>query len=198
MRARELIQKSAVPEGESGQHRIERFEVSAKDAEMERIRSIFQGGNRAVPEGTYTRLVRGPAGFGHTVVMSDTPAEMRDHFAPVREARGNCLVHGLGLGLVAEAMLRKDSVEHVTVVEKSGDVIALVAPYLSAKWGDRLSIVEADAMEWAPPKGARFGVVWHDIWDHICADNLPDMKRLHRRYGRRSDWQGSWARELIR
>ena len=52
-----------------------------------------------------------------------------------------------------------------------------------------------DALQFMP-RGMKFTVVWHDIWNHICSDNLPDMHKLHRKYGRRTDWQGSWARHL--
>jgi hypothetical protein len=52
-------------------------------------------------------------------------------------------------------------------------------------------------MEYRPDAGARFGAIWHDIWDSICEDNLDQMKTLHRRYGRRCDWQGSWGRDTI-
>jgi hypothetical protein len=42
-------------------------------------------------------------------------------------------------------------------------------------------------------KGERYGMVWHDIWDSFCGDNLPEMTRLKRKYGRRADWQGCWG-----
>ena len=183
--------KITVPEGVSGKWKIERFTVSDEDASLERIRSIFDGG-RGVPAGTYTRLMR-----GGTVVMSDTPDEIRDHLDAIREARGHVLVNGLGLGVVLQAALRKAEVENLTVVEQSPDVIALVAPHYQAMFGSRLEIVEADALEYKPPKGSRFGAVWHDIWDNMCADNLPQMHKLHRRYGRLSEWQGSWGRDYI-
>jgi hypothetical protein len=28
-------------------------------------------------------------------------------------------------------------------------------------------------------------------------DNLEDMHKLHRRFGRRADWQGSWGRSFL-
>ena len=126
--------------------------------------------------------------------MSDTPAEKWDHFEAVEKAKGNMLINGLGLGMFARACLLKDVVTHMTVVEKSPDVIKLVAPYLQKEFGDKVKIVEADALEFHPPKGMRFGAVWHDIWDNICSDNLPEMHKLHRRYGRKTEYQGSWGR----
>jgi hypothetical protein len=61
----------------------------------------------------------------------------------------------------------------------------------------RLTIHHGDALTYKWPVGTRWTVAWHDIWDTICEDNLPDMNRLHRRFGRRVDWQGSWCRDLI-
>ena len=100
--------------------------------------------------------------------------------------------------MVLQACLDKPEVTKAIVVEKSEDVIAMVAPFYREKYGDRVEIVHACALEYRPTKGSRFGMVWHDIWNYICGDNLEDMKKLHRRYGRLTDWQGSWARELIR
>jgi spermidine synthase len=131
--------------------------------------------------------------------MSDTPAECHDHWEPYCEARlrgGHVLIHGLGLGMLLNRILR-DTECAVTVVEKSADVIQLVAGHYTERHADRLTIVEGDALTWQPPRDVRYTVVWHDIWDNICADNLPDMHRLHRRFGRRCDWQGSWSRAIL-
>ena len=87
--------------------------------------------------------------------------------------------------------------ERVTVVEVNQDVIDLVGPHYSALYGaHHVEIVHGDALTYQPPKKVRYGAVWHDIWANICPDNLPEMHKLHRRYGRRSDWQGSWSRHL--
>jgi len=184
----DLIPNVTVPEGQSGGWRVERFTIEPERASIANISMMFRpGGRRHVP-GAYTRLLRD--GY---LVMSDTPDEKRDHYWFVREARGHVLIQGLGLGMVLGAVLAKPDVEHVTVIEKSEDVIGLVANHYAC---ERLTVICADAMTWQPPKGIRYGAVWHDIWDDICADNLDEMKALHRRYGRRADWQGSWAREL--
>lgn len=202
--------KVDIPEGSSGRWRVERFTVDSGAARVEALRAAFHGG-RGVPAGSYTRLLCN----GH-VVMSDTPDEVADHRKPIEKAQGLCLVHGLGLGMVVAAMLEKDDVRHVTVVEKSEDVIHLVAPHLAERYGgghsaqpeifygnqeavqtERLTVVQGDAFTWKPPKGCCWDVVWHDIWPDLCVDNLPEMKKLHRRFGRRSAWQGSWARPIV-
>ena len=186
--------KIDVPEGQSRDWRVEKFEVTEEDAKFERLRSAIAFGARCipVPVGHYTRLMCG-AGFG-ALVMSDTPAEIEDHIDAIHFAEGEVLVNGLGLGVVAQAMLKKPEVDKLTVIELSLDVIQLVGDHYLSRFGERLEIINANAFTWNPPKGMHYDVVWHDIWNAICADNLPGMHRLHRRYGRRADWQGSWCR----
>jgi hypothetical protein len=184
------LTKVDIPEGESGDWKVERFSVSEDEARFFNLRASIKGnGHRMIQVGEYTKLTH----RGH-IVMSDTPAEMRDHWQPVNKAKGKVLINGLGLGMVAEACLRKTDVEHVTVTEISEDVIKLVAPTLKEQYGDRLTIIHADALTWQPPKGKKYDVVWHDIWPDICTDNKKTMAKLHRKYAQRTQWQGSWAR----
>jgi predicted membrane-bound spermidine synthase len=130
--------------------------------------------------------------------MSDTPSEIRDHRGAIYNARGHVLIFGLGIGMVAKAILDKPEVTKVTVVDLSPDVIKLVGPTLLAKYGDKLEIIEADALTWKPPKGVRYGAVWADIWDEISEDNLKEMSTFNRRYGRLSDWHGNWGESIAK
>lgn len=186
--------KVHVPEGVSGDYQVERFTVSEEDSERTKLRSIVTRSSwDYVPPGKYTRLL-----YWGEVVMSDTPSEIRSHLSFIHTAKGKVLIHGLGIGMCLQAVLNKPEVEHATVVEISPDVIKLVGGYYQAKYGSRLHIINADAMTWKPAPGSRWGAVWHDIWNDICPDNVEDMKLLHRRFGKRCDWQGSWSRSLLR
>lgn len=187
-----------VPEGQQGAWRVERFEVTKNDAEFAAIRSMFSGARGAVPQGEYTRLIRLNRSHFDGPMMSDTPDEISDHRQAIQRTREGhrCLINGLGLGMVTAAMLNRGA-QHVTVIEIEPDIVGLVGPHLQKRYGDRLSIELGDAFTWKPPKGARYHVVWHDIWKHICLDNLEGMKRLHRRFGRYTDWQGSWSRPTL-
>jgi len=186
-----------IPDGQSGAWSVERFVVGEEEAKIERMRSAFSGFRQlSVWPGTYVCL-NGPGGLW----MSDTPSEAVDHYAPIRRAGvvgGHCLVTGLGLGLVTEALLAISAVKRVTVVELESDVIALVGPTLRERWGDRLEIVQADALTWRPPRGLRYSVVWHDIWQVLCGDNQASMTKLKRRYAFRADWQRCWREETVR
>lgn len=183
--------KCKIPPGEAGKWKVEKFVVTEEDERRERMLSMFSfssGRGRYVPAGEYTRLMRDNA-----LVMSDTPDELGDSAPFLYEACGDVLINGLGLGTTVDLAFMIPEVQRITVVEIDSDVIELVGKHLP--YGDRLEIVHADALAWKPPKGKRYGAVWHDIWDAICSDNLPEMHTLHRRYGRRTDWQGSWCRD---
>ena len=174
-----LLQKVDVPDGKRGHWVVERFKIPQNYL-------AFTYGHRAPSPGTYTRLLH-----GSHCVMSDTDAEMRDHYGAVINAKGHILLNGLGIGMVLKGCLNKPEVTKATVIEIDPDVIALVGPHYT---DTRVEIVCADAYAYQPPKGVRYGMVWHDIWSDICSDNLEGMKKLHRKYGRRTDWQGSWCR----
>ena len=170
-----------IPDGVQGDWAVETFTV--QDRELSEMLSLMKDG-RGVPAGTYKRLTR-----RGSVVMSNTPDEIRDFYYFVRRASGRVLVNGLGLGVVVKALLDKDDITHITVIEKDPDVIALVASHLNDL---RLEIICADALKYKPQ--SQYDAVWHDIWDGICSDNLPEMTKLHRKYAKRTPYQASWCR----
>jgi hypothetical protein len=184
------FEKVNVPEGKSGNWSIVKFTVTEDQTRLENMRLAFKGqGRRAIPPGNYTRL-----NCGWSVVMSDTPAEAWEHLRLYRAATGDVLLNGLGLGFCLAALLRKDGVRTITVIEKSEDVLNLVAPSIT---DSRVTIIHADAMLWRPQKGIRFDVCWHDIWTDICRDNKKQMTALRRAYGRRTGWQSCWSEEYM-
>lgn len=186
---KEIIMKKNIPDRQSGNWKIETFIVP--EHSIENMRLLFQPGGRTVRPGKYKKLTHNGA-----IVMSNTPAELRDYRYFAYKAKGNILINGLGLGCCLAEILKKQEVISVTVIEISLHVINLVAPFFESD--PRVKIIHADAFKWQPPKKVRYGAVWHDIWNNICSDNLPEMTKLHRKYGKRTDWQGSWAKELCK
>lgn len=187
--------KVDIPEGERGVWKVSKYSVSKQEEQMMRLRCMFnpQRPERWVPEGTYTALTR----YG-SIIMSDTPDEIRDHLAPILNTHkgAHCLVGGLGIGMVTEAMLKRSESVQVTVIELSQDVIDLVGPTLKERYGDRLEIVKADIMKWRAPRGSNYDVVWFDIWDNIAMENLPEMRKLaNKAYAKRADWVGCWQED---
>lgn len=183
-----------VPEGTSGDWRIVRETVTEDRARLNAVLAMGHGHGRFAPAGTYTVLYR-----HNTIVMSDTTDEIHDHLRFVYRATGRVLIAGLGLGMVLQAVASKPEVTHVTVIEKSQDVIALVHDHYKAKpWGDKFDVICADIFEWKPGRTERWNAAWFDVWDNLCTDNLSEMATLHRRYARRVDDYGSWGHSLLK
>lgn len=186
-----------VPEGEVGKWKIKKFEVKKTDM-WKQMTSMMDSG-RYVPEGWYTGLFRKSSNFNDTweVIMSDTPDELWDMVDPIREATGRVLIAGLGLGVVLNGVLMNPAVTHVDVIELSEDVLALVKTHYEQKYPGKITFIQANILEWIPPKDAHWNYAWFDIWDGLCTDNLPEMGMLHRRYCKKADVRGSWGRELL-
>lgn len=180
------FEKVDIPAGKSGQWRISKFEVTRKDAGLYNLRLLRDGEWwRTVPEGTYTRLT-----FPGGVMMSDTPAEAHEHKEGYDRCKGNVLINGLGLGFFLKAVLAKKTVKKVTVIELSKDVIKLVAKSYK---DPRLTIIQADAFTWEPPKGEEYDYVWHDIWPVAnTQEAIVDRALLYEKYMDITTNQGHW------
>lgn len=175
---------SFIPDGKSGNWEISTFSVE-KDNLSQAISMMKYG--RGVPAGTYKRLRR-----DNEVIMSNTPDEIRDFMPFVNQAKGVILINGLGMGCLVKALLDKEDVKEIIVIENSKDVIELVSPYFN---DERLHIINDDAFEYKSPKGKKYDYIWHDIWDIISGDNLREMNKLHKKYyGKVSGFQDSWAK----
>lgn len=187
--------KVNIPEGKLGAWEVLRYSVTAQEEAMQRLRCALnpQRPTRVVPEGAYTALTR-----NGSIIMSDTPDEINDHIDAIdqTEEGHHCLVGGLGLGMVAQAMLDRGA--RVTVIELCEEVIELVGTHLKERYGDRLEIIQADMKTWRPPKGAHYDVVWLDIWDNIDMDNLEEMEEMKSHFYKCCDWIECWQEDGCR
>lgn len=165
---------------------------------------------RACPPGTYTRLLTPDALGQWEVMMTDAPYELRSSRQFYKNAHGNVLVAGLGLGATLPAVLRKTTVATVTVIEKNQDVIDLVYPHLRhglpMRYANKLHVVVGDARTWRP--GRRMGprpyhAIWLDIWPDVSTRNLDEMHMMAERYSKwlnLSDpkcWLGVWEIDRV-
>lgn len=199
-----------MPEFDHEGLKVEHFTISEDSAKFDMLRSAFGGyGSRAVRPGNYTRL-----SVDGCLWMSDTPAEIGDHMELFREVRGaarrvdshgedevKILIHGCGLGVATKGCIMTCAEEgktaKLTIVEVEPRVIATTGAYWQERYPGQIEMVEGDALEWKPPRGETWHIAWHDIWPMICLDNKDEMSRMHRRFGRRVEWQSSWARPEI-
>ncbi len=173
----------ATERGEPGTFYIHHHTVT----EEESRRTMRGGALTFVPQGSYCALKRvsRSSETWDTIWMSDTPLEHGTNYAALREARGDVLVVGLGIGMVSLAMCRKKEVRSVTVLEIEPHVIQLVAPHVKHR---KLRVIQADGKR-PPIRGRHYDTIYLDIWADICSDNWRDMKpmlalyRKHRRPG---------------
>lgn len=184
--------QSDIPEGRSGDWTLERFSVK-EDPSYDPEQDDRPHFAKRRP-GTYTLLRRGDTQF-----MTDLFDEWWTQRIVLDEARkrgGRLLISGLGLGMILESVFKASdiTVEGITVLELSPDVISLVAPHLKARYGDQLEIVQADVFTWTPPAGAKYSVIWHDIWPSPY-DVEDEMAMLAERYKPWGDWIGFWPEE---
>lgn len=178
-----------VPQGASGNVKIEHFTVTKADSERTLMRCRR---DEYVAPGSYARLL-----VDGEVMMSDTRFEQRTNMEVLRRASGDVLIAGLGLGMVLHGIAAKREVRSVTVIEANPNVIRLVGPTVPSK----VTVIEGDIFTWRPAKGTKFDTIYHDIWLNVTTDNLDEMTKLHRAFCRNLNpggWQGSWMRDELR
>lgn len=195
-----------IPEGSSGDWRIEYFEITERGAFALKLRDAYNKHRNSqvyTPAGKYAKLVQllphRSAPLVHVVpVMSDTMMERKMMLEAYKHAHGAVLLVGLGLGMLAQAVACKSNVRLVHVLEKSIDVVALTLRHLHT----RLMIQMGDAFSYKR-YGMRYDMIYVDIWNGICQDNLPEIRKLKKRfkpYLRDTDksWIGAWSeKELL-
>lgn len=157
------------------------------------LRELMHGG--PCEEGTVAILrVNGKT------MMSDTRHERLTNWEVRHKAQGNVLIAGLGIGMVLHAIVPKDEVRAVTVIEKEPDVIKLISPSLPKSY--KLKVVCADIFDWRPPEGAKFDCIYFDIWaDASNGAATPDRRKLSARfkkYKAQNGWMGSWHLMVLR
>ncbi len=184
----------ATERGAVGSYYIQHHKVT----EAESRRTMLGGALTYVPQGNYCALKRTSKHneSWDTLWMSDTPMEHGDNIAALRDARGDVLVVGLGIGMVSLAMCRKREVRSVTVLEIEPQVIQLVAPHVKHR---KLRVIVADGKR-PPIRGRHYDFIYLDIWPTICSDNWKEMKpmlamyRKHRRPGGGVD---AWMKKYV-
>ena len=186
-------------EGETQRFALQRFDVTADQADMFNLRAIRTG--RTIRPGNYIKLVEKNRGLW----MSDTPAEQIDHYPVLREIQrrgGTVLIFGLGIGMVVQAALKCTNVERVIVVEREQEVINLVQPQIAC---EKLVVLQGDANEFKPEdlvpvlgEGYHLSVFYADIWIDLTCDNMKAYGNMKRRWSKVSDFRWCWGEDTLR
>lgn len=157
-----------IPEGEHGAARV----VHDTPDDFTRLRARISG--MPLYAEKYTRLF-----IGDQLWMTDAEFEWRSNLGFIVNAYGDVLIAGLGIGLILQPLIDAPDVLSITVIERSADVIALIGPHYQTP---KLTIIEADAYMWTPPKKA-YNVIYFDIWPDVPnSDNREEISGLKKRY----------------
>ena len=91
---------------------------------------------------------------------------------------------GLGIGLIIMAIQDKPEVHSITVVEKSQEVIDMIATQLPLN--EKVKIIQADVFCWKPERGVRYDTIYMDIWpwldDRTYQEEMLPLKRKSAHY----------------
>lgn len=112
---------------------------------------------------------------GRHLWMDLSEREKKTHSKAIKDAFGNVLIGGLGLGYVVEEMAKKQKVTAITVIEISQDVIDLVAPHIVKS---KVQIIKADVFEFLETCD-RYDYIYGDVWPsgHDKWNNLKEKFR---------------------
>jgi len=191
------MMRDIIPEGKSGNCLIEHFTISEEEARFYEMRAIFNRDylGRNISPGNFCRLrVNG------SLMTSDAGGERASVTDVCREASGNVLIAGLGLGMILCKIVPKDTVKKVTVVEISQDVINLVEQPLRKYLGPESSKLEIILHDiWGLTPEHKYDTIFFDIWGDYSGDTYEETKRLHRRFSKYLDrttkpYMDSWMR----
>lgn len=151
--------KVNIPEGISGEFRIEHIKTDYYC-------------NSKEPLDTYTVLFNS----SHNI-MQDTTREYREHKEFIKDASGNVIVAGLGLGMVNQSLMENANVHSITIIEKYQEVIDLVWKYCPKN--DKIRLVHGDIYQWKPD--CIFDIGWFDSW---CGENNHEeyKKKINEKY----------------
>ena len=113
--------------------------------------------------------------------MTLTPVDLDTCDSAIDEAFGNVITFVLGLGYYAYMVSEKDTVESITVIEKSDTVIGLFEKYILPQFShpEKVKIISADAFEYAEremPK-RHYDYAFVDTW-RDASDGAPMYERM--------------------
>lgn len=103
-----------------------------------------------------------------SIWMSVIPHEINTMKKPIKDAFGNVLVLGLGLGYYPFHIALKDDVDKITIIENDEKVIDLFNKYIFPhfKNKEKIRVIKADAFKYLD-EGHDFDFAFADIWHNV-------------------------------
>lgn len=126
--------------------------------------------NEFTPIGYFTKPFKYLAVIKDDLIwMSIIPHEINTMKEPIKEAFGNVLVLGLGLGYYAFHIALKDDVDRITIIENDPLVIALFKKHIYPKFKnkEKIHIIEDDAFHHLD-EHHDYDFIFSDIWHNVA------------------------------
>ncbi len=113
--------------------------------------------------------------------MTLTPVDIDTCDKAIDEAFGNVITFGLGLGYYAYMVSQKESVEKITVVERSPEIIELFKKHILPQFpnAQKVTIIEKDAFEYMEQlmPNEKYDYAFVDIW-RDASDGAPIYEKM--------------------
>ena len=102
---------------------------------------------------------------GKDLWMSLNPNEINTMDSTIKNANGNVLVLGLGMGYITYMLSNKANVKSITVVERNRENISLFKKHLFPlfKNSNKIKIIDGDAVDYVR-NNSRFDYIFADLW----------------------------------
>ena len=192
----------SIPEKKLGKWELKRETLKAGEAFVCDDFLVTDDG-RLIPRlGFFDRDFSFPAVLeGGREWMTLMPNETTTTEPAIERAHGKVLTYGLGLGYFAYRASEKESVDSVTVVELSPDVIELFKAHILPQFPnkDKIKLVRADAFEYAEKTapGEKYDFVFADFW-HDAGDGRDLMLKMkeYEKYSPGSEY-AYWLEDTI-
>lgn len=162
-----------IPEAKSGKWALKNQEY--KPYELFVCADLEIDGYREMPQlGYFRESFSFPTVFENGIEwMAIKPNEIETMKGPIREAHGNVLVLGLGLGYYTYMISEKENVDSITVVERDKSVIELFENQILPQFKNKhkITVVCMDAFDYMENNARekkfdfQFADLWHDISD---------------------------------
>ena len=164
-----------IPEGTSGKVHVRHIERPAgAKLPLVNFRCGFIGGQKPPKKEvrySFPTIWHELSEDDQGVWVTDMPIEQEQHDTLLSRVRhGRVLVGGLGLGYATTVLATRPGITQIVVVEKSPDVIRLVADATAKHLGDdarKVVFAEADLFEYLQrflPESRPFDWAFYDIW----------------------------------
>jgi hypothetical protein len=113
--------------------------------------------------------------FMQMSIMSNDDYEKENNLRVIREARGDVLIAGLGIGLIVLPIMNKPEVTSVDVLELHQEVIDMIKPQLPLN--EKVRIILANAYSFVPRR--KYDLIYYDtVNDDFCTDSELELRRI--------------------